>query len=404
MGWIVFTHLPIMPLIFKFRLKNIFFMKAAFVTSSDPSNVQAWSGSIFYMLQAIQNAGIITFTIGNLKEGDWNLSKFKKLLYLIVSKKNYLRNRELLICKNYASQINKRLVSSEYDFIFSPGTLELAHLKSDKPIVIWTDATFAGMLNFYPEFTNLASETIRNGHRLEQMTLSKCRLAIYSSEWAANSAISNYQIDPDKVKVVPFGANINSNRDSSDIIKLVDNKSFDTCKLLFIGVDWNRKGGDFVLDIAKRLNASGLRTELHVVGCKPPFNSPSFVITHGFISKKTEQGRKRIDKLFSEAHFLVLPTKAECFGVVFPEANSFGLPCLATNVGGIKTAIRDGINGWTFPLGASAEIYCDKIKLLMSSKDDYKRFSARCFQEYTERINWDSSGVMVSNLIKQYCI
>ena len=130
-------------------------MKAAFVTSSDPSNVQAWSGSIFYMLQAIQNAGIITFTIGNLKEGDWNLSKFKKLLYLIVSKKNYLRNRELLICKNYASQINKRLVSSEYDFIFSPGTLELAHLKSDKPIVIWTDATFAGMLNFYPEFTKL---------------------------------------------------------------------------------------------------------------------------------------------------------------------------------------------------------------------------------------------------------
>lgn len=378
-------------------------MKAAFVTSSDPSNVQAWSGTIFYMLQAIQNSGIKTFTVGNLREGDWNLSKFKKLFYLIICKKKYLRNREILICKNYASQINKKLTSSEYDIIFSPGTLELAYLETKKPLVIWTDATFAGMVDFYPEFTNLASETIRNAHRLEQMTLSKCRLAIYSSEWAANSAIANYQIDPDKVKVVPFGANINPDRDSIDIMKLINNKSFHICKLLFIGVDWNRKGGDTVLEIAKRLNASGLRTELHVVGCEPPFNTPSFVIRHGFISKKTERGRKQIDQLFSESHFLVLPTKAECFGIVFPEANSFGLPCLATDVGGVKTAIRDGINGWTFPLCASAELYCEKIKMLMSAKDDYKRFSVSCFQEYTERINWNTSGAAVSNLIEKYC-
>jgi glycosyltransferase involved in cell wall biosynthesis len=378
-------------------------MKVAFVSSSDPLNLHAWSGSIFYMLQAIQNAGLNTFKIGNLKEGDWNLSKIKKLLYLILLKKNYLRNREILICKNYASQINHKLKSSGCDIIFSPGTLEFAYLKSEKPIVFWTDATFAGMVNFYPEFTNLASETIRNGHRLEQMTLSKCRLAIYASEWAANSAIQNYHIDPDKVKVVPFGANINANRDSNDILKILDNKSFDVCKLLFIGVDWNRKGGDVVLDIATRLNASGFRTELHVVGCNPPFDAPAFVKKHGFISKKTEDGRKRIDQLFSESHFLVLPTKAECFGVVFPEASSFGLPCLATNVGGIKTAIRDGINGWTFNLGISPDTYCEKIKQLMSSIEDYKNFSLSCFQEYTKHISWSASGAIVANMIKKYC-
>jgi glycosyltransferase involved in cell wall biosynthesis len=378
-------------------------MKAAFVTSSDPSNVQAWSGTIFYMLQAIQNSGIKTFTVGNLRESDWNLSKFKKLFYLIVCKKNYLRNRELLICKKYASQIKKKLTSSEYDIIFSPGTLELAYLKPEKPVVIWADATFAGMVDFYPEFTNLASETIRNGHRLEQMTLSKCRLAIYSSEWAANSAISNYQIDPNKVKIVPFGANIDSCRDLSDIKKLNYSKRFDICKLLFVGVDWNRKGGDIVLDIAKRLNASGLRTELHVVGCAPPFETPSFVKKHGFISKKSEQGRQQIDQLFSESHFLVLPTRSECFGVVFPEASSFGLPCLATNVGGVRAAVRDGVNGWTFQLDSPPDTYCEKIKTLMSSPQDYKNFSLSCFQEYSKNINWNTSSIAVSSLIEKHC-
>ena len=64
------------------------------------------------------------------------------------------------------------------------------------------------MLNFYPEFSNLCNETIRNGNGMEQAALSNCELAIYSSEWAAASAINNYQVDREKIKVVPYGANL----------------------------------------------------------------------------------------------------------------------------------------------------------------------------------------------------
>src|SRR4029077_19841328 len=109
-----------------------------------------------------------------------------------------------------------------------------------------------------------------------QLALSKCRLAIYSSEWGAKSAIENYDVDPEKVKVVPFGANIECERNFSDIDALVENKNFDICKLLFVGADWHRKGGSRALEVGRLLNARGLKTELHIAGCNPAVELPSF--------------------------------------------------------------------------------------------------------------------------------
>jgi len=127
------------------------------------------------------------------------------------------------------------------------------------------------------------------------------------------------------------------------------------------------------------------------------------VKNHGFISKKTEEGRKHLEQLFSDSHFLILPSQAECFGVVFAEASSFGLPSLATKVGGIPTAIQDGKNGWTFHIDETPEKYCDYIERFMISKDDYRGLALTCFQEYSERLNWHSVGTKVYDLMQEFC-
>mgnify|MGYP000099017566 CR=1 FL=1 len=381
-------------------------LKIAYVTTYDSSDVHAWSGSGNYILRVLQqDVGIQTESIGNLREGGVGalLSRFKKIYYSKLLSKQYLRDREPRILKDYVVQVERRLASVHFDIAFSPGTIPIAYSQIEKPIVFWTDATFAGMIDFYPAFTNLCAETIRNGKKMEQLALSKCNLAIYASEWAANTAIQNYDVDPAKVKVVPFGANINCYRDAHEIRRICDNKSFDTCKLLFVGVDWHRKGGDKALAVANLLNKRGLRTELHIVGCTLSVSPPPFVINHGFISKTTEEGRNHLDKLFSEAHFLILPSRAECYGVVFAEASSFGLPSVATKVGGIPTVIQDGKNGWTFDIGEPPEKYCDYIERLMLSKNDYRELALSCFQEYSERLNWHSAGRAVFELMQEFC-
>ena len=205
------------------------------------------------------------------------------------------------------------------------------------------------------------------------------------------------------MKVVPFGANVTCDRTLHDIDLMSRAKNFAICKLLFVGVDWVRKGGDIAFWVAELLNQRGIRTELHVVGCNPTSELPDFVKLHGFISKKTEEGRKSLDVLMAESHFLILPATAECYGLVFAEASSFGLPSLATKVGGISTVIQDGKNGHTFPLDELPESYCDYIETFMSSKQAYRELALSSFREYSERLNWSSAGRNVYNLIQEFC-
>ncbi len=379
-------------------------MKLAYVTTYDSSDIHMWSGLGYHIHKALQECGFQTECIGNLRVPRSLILKVKRLFYAKILSKTYFLDREPAILKSYASQVENSLLFTKCDMIFSPGTIPIAYLCANKPIIFWTDATFAGMINFYPSFSNLCAETIKNGNKMEQLALSKCRLAIYSSDWAANTAIQNYDVDPAKVKVVPFGANIDCKRNITDVRSIIEGKEFSVCKLLFIGVDWVRKGGNLALKIAERLNAQGLYTELHVVGCAPPFNVPNFVRLHGFLSKRTEQGRKHLSQLFAQSHFLILPSRADCVPVVLAEACSFGLPSLVTDIGGISTAIRNGINGKIFAVEEGPDRYCEYIAALMTSKQDYQHLALSSFKEYSDRLNWSAAGKRVQELIYEFCI
>tara|TARA_Y100000031_G_scaffold152501_1_gene195762 strand:- start:1619 stop:2725 length:1107 start_codon:yes stop_codon:yes gene_type:complete len=367
-------------------------------------NVHAWSGTGYYMAEALKQSGLYIERIGNLKEFSALLFKIKKQVFKKFFKNNYHWDREPSVLISYARQVENSLLRLNPDVVFSPGTIPIAYLKTEKPLIFWTDATFAGMIDFYPEFTNLNSQTIYNGNIMEQKALSKCRLAIYSSEWAANTALSKYQVEPHKIKVVPFGANIINNYDFSEIKRKLKSKKFNKCKLLFIGLNWIRKGGDIALKITKELNKMGLNTELHVVGCTPPIKNNIILKKHGFLSKSNENDRKKLDKLFSESHFLLLPTRSDCVPVVLSEANSFGLPCITTDVGGIPTAIKDGINGKIFSIQEDYLCYCNYIINLMTTNEDYNKLALSSFQEYKNRLNWKSSSTKVKELINEYCV
>jgi glycosyltransferase involved in cell wall biosynthesis len=307
------------------------------------------------------------------------------------------------LLKSFAAQVDCALASLDADVVFSVWTNPIAYARTEKPVVFWGDATLAGLAALYPGYRRLPAETVRDGHRAEQLALTRCRLAIYSSEWAAHTAVQNYDVDPAKVKVVPFGANIDGDRSIEDIRAHLAYKDYDTCRLLFVGVDWARKGGDVAVEVAARLNRRGVPAELHVAGCDPPGELPVFVRRHGFLSKKTEAGRRRLDELFARSHFFLLPTRADCTPVVFPEACSYGLPVLTTGVGGIPTVIRDGRNGFAYPPDAPPEIYCDAVERLWSSRAEYERLALSSFAEYGDRLNWETAGRRVAELIHDAC-
>jgi hypothetical protein len=93
------------------------------------------------------------------------------------------------------------------------------------------------------------------------------RASIISSEWAACSVIRDYHVEPEHVYIVSLGTNLDTipDREIADARKLSG-----TCRFLFVGVEWQRKGGDIAYETLLKLCEMGIEAELIVVAVYHP--------------------------------------------------------------------------------------------------------------------------------------
>lgn len=330
------------------------------------------------------------------------LTKLKWLAYKKVYKKDYYRYFDKLVIQDLAKQIERDINPNfNPDFnpkfksnpnsnliLFTDKILPLAYLRCQEKSVIWTDTTIASLMEMYGYLNNLCEENILAIQELEERSLARASLVIYTSEWAAKNAIDNYNLDSSKIKVLPWGANIES--DVNSVPQIINKKKLSPCMLLFIGVDWVRKGGKMAVEVTNQLNEIGYPTILTVVGSRPI--EDNLDLQHirfiDFIDPLTEEGKQQFSELFTQAHFLILPTLADCTPHVLVEANAFGVPCLTTNVGGISSLIKDRINGHLFTLDSSTMDYCNSILYYFGNYNHYLKLCTSSFYEYQTRLKW----------------
>jgi glycosyltransferase involved in cell wall biosynthesis len=378
-------------------------LKIAYVSIYDSTDIHKWSGLGYYIAKTLEkHVGDVEY-IGNLKtKRFWNY-ELKRLTNKILFNKQFLYDVTPKVVACYAEEVKERMNGKNFDVIFSPGTIPIAMLETKIPIAFWTDACQPGLVDFYESKNKISDESLKQGVEIEKKSLDNSSLAIYASDWAASIAINYHKINPSKVKVVPWGANLENNYSQADIVNLVRSRKRDLCKLLFVGVDWIRKGGDIALGTASELNKRGIKTELTVVGCDPVISEPlpPFVKPLGFISKSTQEGRTKLNQLFAESHFLIVPSEAEAYGLVFCEANSFGVPALSKKLGGITTIIKDNINGKTFDKNAEIDEYVNFIYNTLNDYNKYKELCLSSFIEFKTRLNWDTAGRTVKKLIEE---
>ena len=377
-------------------------MRLAYVTTYDAADPTFWSGTAHHIGKAIEAQGIEVIYLGPLEDRSDSALSMQRFLARVRGKR-VLADRDPQVSRGYAEQVEQRLSGVAVDWIFSPGSIPIAEVGGTTPVAFWTDATFAQMVGLYPEFQRLTTATIENGNRLERLALCRATVAIYASEWAAESAVSDYGVDPAKIRVIPFGANLPVSRTDVEIDRIIANRRGDLCRLLFVGVDWKRKGGDTALRIVKRLNDLGIRAELTIVGATPdiPEKMKDLVNVVGFISKSTEQGREALQQLFASSHFLLMPSRAECFGVVFAEAAAFGVPSIATNVGGIPAVVLEGVNGYTFSPTSIVEDATNRIVELWEDARRYDELCRSAFEDARTRLTWEASGRKIAQVLAE---
>lgn len=371
-------------------------MKVAYITIADPASVSAWSGTNHGIFRALSmQKGVEVIPVGPLSSAHVWVSKAKALAHRALTPgRRYLWTRDPRLLRGYARHASELLRDIDHDIVFSPGTEPLAFLETDKPVVSWSDAPFAAMVGYYPWYSNLCSPTLREGAEVDTRALSRCDLAIYSSQWACDSAVSRHGADPAKLRVIPFGANLSSDVTDENLPLLIESRMQSPWRFLLVAVEWHRKGADIVLEVVKELNRRGYPSGMIVAGVQPSKLQqplPECLKLAGFFDKNTEEGRRGLRDLYRAATFYFMPSRAEATAIVYCEANSFGVPCLASKTGGTPSLIEDGVNGWCFPLDAQVGDYADRIISVMAG-GEYPQWARNALRISRERLNWASSG------------
>jgi glycosyltransferase involved in cell wall biosynthesis len=383
-------------------------MRVACTSVYDAQDPTAFGGRVYEALQSIKRRVSSMYFLGPLSTTALApLLRVKGEYYRRLQGKTYFPGRDRLLIRSYAHQLSKRLSRVKADIVFgpmSPDSQPIAYLDCTQPTVIWTDATFAGVIDFNDNFRRdkIGSESLRDGIENERAALTRAGILIYWSEWAAETAIREYGINPDKVRVIPPGPASEAGIDNvQEARRVIAARPRDNCRFLFVGFDWLNKGGNTVLEVAKRLNAGGLRTDLTIVGCLPNVCGPlpEFVQTMGYIGRHTPAGANRLNELFRRSHFLFMPSRAEVFGLVYCEAGAFAVPSLATNVGG--NPVRPGVNGWRFSLDADPDEYCEYISNLFANYGNYEELALSSFAEFKRRLNNDIAAERVLEVMAE---
>lgn len=379
-------------------------IKIGFVGSSpaDGRILSSWPGTQYFMKKALTAHGGDVIQIGPVRASLEVIGRLAGKAAQMVLRKRYDYRHSIILSKKLARMIEPQIFGREFDVLFVPATsTEAAYISDGPPIVYTSDATFAALLNYYPIYSDLLSISVTEGDSLERRTIQRASLDIYPSDWAGQSAIQDYGADSSRVHVVPYGANLES-EDIPSRETVLSRCPSGTCRLLFIGVDWERKGGDIAFETLLALLKMNLPTELVVCGCVPP---PVYVHERMKVvprlDKSDPRQRKELSDLFMSSDFLVLPTRGECYGMVFCEASAFGVPSIATATGGVSGAIADGRNGFLMPKDATGRDYADAIFGIYRDAAGYRELCRTSRREFDDRLNWDTWGGEVTRLMAE---
>lgn len=369
-------------------------IRIGFVTSIDPLNRRSWSGVYYSIFKALErNLGEVV-ALGPVPMR-WPFALGDRLNSWLVrplTGKRYQYGSSLAVSWWYGKVFERKLAQQQFDLLVAPAAFtEIARLRTKVPLVYIEDSTLRQLVDFYPGLTGLLNISKKELDALETGALQRADLVCYSSEWAARSAEQDYGAPQEKLVVIPFGSNYPAppSREAALGHQLA---AAGSCRLFLLGGEWQRKGGPVAYATMEALQRAGVPATLTVVGCAPPdaenYQNPGFR-TIPYLNMGVPADQAQLHELFSTADFFLLPSRAECAAIAFCDANSFGLPVLTTDVGGISSFVQNGVNGYMLPLAATGQDFANRILQLLGNPAGYQSLRAQSRERYEKTLNWD---------------
>lgn len=365
-------------------------VRIGYVADADPLDRWAWSGLHHYMFTALQDAGFeVEHPGARAKQRDTRASLWlDRALRAVGRPRPVVGADERARC--VAAAIDEDLWRRPCDLLFAPVASRIVpRLRSSTPIVYLSDATFRLLRGCYPEVMALSAEVAGALDAVESAAIQRAALCVYTSDWAAASAIRDYGASPTRVRTICLGPNVDEIPERGEVHR---RRGSGRLELLFLGRDWTRKGGDIAVEAVEALRGRGLEAQLLVCGVRPARALPPSVTVLDPVDKRKVRDRRRLRELLLSSQFLLLPTRADCAPTVVKEAYAHGLPVVTTRTGGLPTLVEDGVTGFLLPLEAGGEDYAACIAGAFATPAIHAGL-VRCAREaYERRFNWSAWG------------
>jgi len=342
------------------------------------------------MFRALGRCCETVTALGPAAEGWWFAGRVVRRLTRVILRKNIDYTHTVALSRILARTFARRLAqTSDIDLIFAPvASTEIAFLNTELPIVLYGDLTNKLFVNYAAHLTHLSPWSIAQLELVEGTALRRANHIVYASEWAARSAVHDCEVPQEKISVVPMGANLDEVPTREQVSAARGRGRKDECRLVFAGVDWERKGGDIALAAMRRLRERGVNATLTVIGCIPPGALEPNIRVIPFLDKSLPQHQKQFTQILLESDFMLFPTRREAYGIVCCEANAHGLPVIASDGGGVP--VRNGENGILLPASASDIDYADAVQGLLNDPARYLQLVRDGRQAFETRLNWDA--------------
>jgi glycosyltransferase involved in cell wall biosynthesis len=256
--------------------------------------------------------------------------------------------------------------------LFAPSTNML-----DKPYVTFNDYTTRLAKARYPQWATFRSVAEENNwFRLETNLYQNAARIFATSENTRRSIVNDYGGDPAKVLSVGQGLNFDAIPDTID-------KRYDSNTILFVGKDFERKGGFVLLEAFRMVRERIQDARLIIAGQNQVCTNIEGVEWKGRITD-----RSAIRELYLRSSVFVMPSLCEPFGMVFLEAMAHKLPCIGTNIDAIPEIIVDGKTGLLTEAGNANDL-ADKIVALLKNQSVMKQNGDAGYQRVADRFTWN---------------
>lgn len=265
------------------------------------------------------------------------------------------------------------------------------------PYFISTDATTTQVESIAEYGMGATSRWQRAKHNVRDRLIGYCftnaTLVFPWSRWAATAIRAECGVPDERIEVVPPGVNLSAWR----VLEPAQPTPSGRARLLFVGGDWERKGGPLLLDVF-RTHLRG-RCELHLVtkGAPADLCEPDI-----YVYADCGPNDPRLHRLYETCDALVLPTRADCFSLASIEAMASGLPVITCPVGGIPEIVEHGASGWLIPVGDGRALH-EAIELLLADPDRARAMGTRGRLIVEDRFDAARNTCRVFELIRR-CI